>query len=79
MKPETLIADEKRQITSLVIDYNQRAHNYQLYSGSDGITKIEGYNEFGQGEYGLWFAVYVNEEIVWRVNGKYVVEVGYAK
>lgn len=40
---------------------------------------VQSYNEFGEGDYRLWFAIYAGEEIVWRVNGKYVVEVGYAK
>jgi len=41
--------------------------------------KIEPYNEFAGPDYVLWFAIYVGEEIVWRVNGCYVVEVGYGK
>ena len=77
MNPELIIKDN-RPITSLVIDYNQRAHVFQHYVGSNGVTKIEPYNEFGGPEWVLWFAIYVGEEIVWRVNSRYVVEVGYA-
>ena len=82
MNPELILKDE-RPITSLVIDYNQRVHDWQPCIGrstKDGvITKIEAYNEFGEGDYVIWFAVYTGEEITWRVNGKYVVEVGYAR
>ena len=74
-----LTVDDKTTISSLVIDYNQRVHDYQPCVGRNGITSIEAYNEFGQGEYGLWFAINVGEDTIWRVNGKYVVEVGYAK
>lgn len=78
-KVDFLIIDEQREISSLVIDYNQQAHRFQHIVGSNGVTKIEGYNEFAGPEYVLWFAIYVGEEIIWRVNGKYVVEVGYGK
>jgi hypothetical protein len=74
-----LTLDDHRPISSLVIDYNQRVHNYQLIVGSQGVTKIDAYNEFSGADYVLWFAIYTGEEITWRVNGKYVVEVGYAK
>jgi hypothetical protein len=74
-----LTVKDNRPITSLVIDYNQRAHVFQHYVGSYGVTKIEGYHEFCEGDAVLWFAIYVGEEIVWRVNARYVVEVGYGK
>jgi len=74
-----LTVKDNRPITSLVIDYNQRAHRFVTTVGCDGVTEIEGYHEFGESDAVLWFAIYVNEEIVWRVNGRYVVEVGYAK
>jgi hypothetical protein len=77
--PDKLIVDDEALISSLVIDYNQRVHDWQPTVGKDGVTAIEGYNEFGQGEYGLWFAINVGEDTIWRVNGKYVVEVSYAK
>ena len=83
---KTLIPNENRPISSLLIDRNQRAHTWhpsiesqRCIVGNDGITRIEAYNEFGEGDYRLWFAIYVGEEIIWRVNGKYVVEVGYGK
>jgi hypothetical protein len=78
MNPE-LITKDNQTITSLVIDYDQRVHDWTPCVGSKGVTKIEGYNEFAGPEYVLWFAIYVGEEIIWRVNGKYVVEVGYGK
>jgi hypothetical protein len=74
-----LTLKDNRPIYSLVIDYNQRAHIFQHFVGGEGVTKIEPYNEFAGSDYVLWFAIYVGEEIVWRVNGRYVVEVGYAK
>ena len=73
-----LTLKDNRPITSLVIDYNQRAHVFQYFIGSNGVTKIEPYNEFAGPDYVLWFVIYVGEEIVWRVNGRYVVEIGYA-
>lgn len=77
--PDKLIADETKQIFSLVIDYNQRVADYQPRVGSNGVTGIEAYNEFGQGEYCLWFAILTEEGVGWRVNGRYVVEIGYGK
>jgi len=74
-----LITDDERQITGLVIDYNQRVHDWQPAVGKDGVTKIDGYLEFGQGEYCLWFAIITEEGIGWRVNARYVVEISYAK
>lgn len=78
MIPE-LVTNDDRPITSIVIDYNQRVHDYTPTVGRDGVTAIEAYNEFGQGEYGLWFVIVTSEGIGWRVNGRYVVEVGYAQ
>jgi hypothetical protein len=74
-----LTLDDHRPISSLVIDYNQRVHDWTPTMGSNGVTKIEAYNEFSGADYVLWFAIYTGEEITWRVNGKYVVEVGYGK
>jgi len=74
-----LTLKDNRPITSLVIDCDQRAHVFQHYLGSNGVTKIEAYNEFAGPDWFLWFAIHLGEEIVWRVNGRYVVEVGYAK
>ena len=74
-----LTLKDNRPITSLVIDYNQRVHDWTPCVGSNGVTKIEPYNEFAGPDWFLWFAIYVGEEVVWRVNGRYVVEAGYAK
>ncbi len=74
-----LITTDERTITNLVIDYVQRVSDWNPTVGSNGVTKIEAYDETGEMSYVPWFAIYVGEEIVWRVNGKYVVEVGYAK
>ena len=74
-----LTPNDKRSITSLVIDEAQRVQDWNINIGRDGVTKIGPYNEFAGPDYFLWFAIYVGEEIIWRVNGRYVVEVGYAK
>lgn len=73
-----LITNDDRPITSLVIDYNQRVRDWNPTVGN-GVTKIEAYNEFGEHEYVIWFAIYIGDQLVRRVNGKYVVEVSYAK
>ena len=75
----TLTLKDERPITSLVIDEAQRAHEQNINIGWHGVTKIEPYNEFAGPDYVLWFAIYVGEEIVWRINGRYVVEVGYGR
>ena len=76
-----LTLKDNRPITSLVIDWTQQADRHpQLIRrvGEGGITKIEAYNEFAGPDWFLWFAIYVGEEIVWRVNGRYVVEISYS-
>jgi hypothetical protein len=75
----SLTVDDKHQISSLVIDTSQPVNYHNPGVGLYGITGIEAYNEFGQGEYGLWFAISVGEDTIWRVNGRYVVEVSYGK
>jgi len=74
-----LTLKDNRPITSLVIDEAQHVRDWNVRIGSNGVTKIEAYNEFAGPDYVLWFAIYVGEEIVWRVNGRYVVEVGYGQ
>jgi hypothetical protein len=46
-------------------------------TGKGGITKIVAYPEAGGDGYALWFAVYDEDGILYRVNGKFVVEVRY--
>lgn len=69
---------DKRQISSLVIDYNQRVRDWNPAVGTDGVTNIAAYDENGYLTE-TWFAIYVGEELVWRVNGKFVVAVNYAR
>ena len=76
MIPEIVTKDD-HPIASLVIDYNQRVADWQPSVGKDGVTSLEPYNEFGQGEYCLWFAIITEEGVGWRVNGRYVVEIIY--
>lgn len=81
MNPELIIKDY-HAIQSLVIDSSQRIANVRLevHVGRNDVTRIEAYNEFaGEGDYGLWFAIYAGERIIRRVNGRYVVEVGYGQ
>jgi len=56
---ESLTVDDKREITSLVIDNYQIVRAHYFVVGSGGVTKIEAYNEFAGPDYVLWFAVYV--------------------
>lgn len=73
-----LITKDERPIHSLVIDSNQPGvQNLVPRVGTNGITSIEPYNEFGQGEYCLWFAIITEEGVGSRVNGRYVVEINY--
>lgn len=72
------ITSDKRSISSLAIDYNQRVHDWNPAVGLSGVTCIAAYDEAGEMAYVPWFAIYVGDEIIWRVNGKYVVEVYYA-
>ena len=45
--------------------------------GSRGVTRIEAYEELGQGNYVPWFAVYHGDVIVERVNAAHVASVEY--
>jgi hypothetical protein len=72
------LTKETRTISSLAIDYNQRVADWNPSLGANGVTKIEAYDEVGQMAYVPWFAIYVGNEIVRRVNAVYVVEVVYA-
>jgi hypothetical protein len=67
----------EKPIRTLVIDYDQRVRDWNPLVGSNGITKIERSYENGEVARVPWFDIYVGEELSWRVNGKYVVEVGY--
>lgn len=74
-----IITEDPRTIDGLVIDYNQRVHDWNPIVGNNGITKIEAYDERGQSAYVAWFAIWADDQIVWRVNAQYVVEVSYLK
>lgn len=69
---------DKRPISSLVIDYTQRVPDWNPAVGLNGVTKIATYDEYGEMAHVPWFAIYVDDKIVWRVNGRYVVEIYYA-
>ena len=68
---------EKQQIAGLVIDQNQRVDDWNPAVGYSGVTRIERADENGEMARVPWFAIYVDDKLVSRVNGKYVVEVCY--
>lgn len=76
---EMSVRKDTRTISGLVVDYNQRVHNWNIAVGNNGVSKIESYDECGEMSYVPWFAIYVGDQITWRVNGKYVVEISYAE
>ena len=76
---DSLTVDDTREITSLAVDSGHSVHGPLFIVGTNGITKIEAYNEFAGPDYVLWFAIFVGQDIIWRVNGRYVVEVSYGK
>jgi hypothetical protein len=73
------ITKDERTISGLVIDDNQRAYDWNPTVGNNGITKIVAYDEAGEMAYVPWFAIYADDNLVRRVNGKYVVEISYTK
>lgn len=69
---------------NLSLLYDQRKIQHIGYEGdmsdevgTHGITKIIAYGEPGECCYKPWFAVYIGEKIVRRVNASYVVDVFY--
>jgi len=69
METQTILTDE-RQI--LEITYQDG-----YFKVGVGITKIMAYGELGQGNYVPWFALFVGDQLVARVNGMYVTLVTY--
>lgn len=72
-----ILTRETREVKGLAVDYDQRVADWNPAVGSNGVTKIQAYDEPGQSAYVAWFAIFVGDEIVRRVNGHYVVEVVY--
>ena len=63
--------DDKREIIRIFTE----AHSWIV--DRDGVDKIEICKEAGECGYVPWFAIHIEGEIASRVNGKYVVFVGY--
>lgn len=42
------------------------------------VTKIVPYHENGEMATVVWFAIYHNDKIIGRINGKHVIEIIYA-
>lgn len=66
----TILTDE-RPISGLFFEVDS------IQAGSNGVTRIEAYQEPGQNAYVPWFAVFEDNEIVSRVNATHVVQVAY--
>lgn len=66
MKPPT--------ISHLVIDDKQNVSGF-ISTSDEGVTKIvfESWTDL------QWFAVYMDSDVIKRINPRYVIEVGYAQ
>lgn len=65
---------DEQPISHLVVDESQRVSDWNLCVELGGISKITPYRET---DGSLWFSLYIGEKMIRRVNGKFVVEVGY--
>lgn len=72
-----ILSKEPKPIQALAVDYNQRVSDWNPRVGSNGVTKIEAYDEPGQMAYVAWFRVWADDKVVKCINGFYVVEVFY--
>jgi hypothetical protein len=70
-KPD-IITNDPRVIQHI---YPHEGWGYKV--GRDGITRIEAYDEHGNGAFVPWFAVYKGDEMVMRVNAAYISGVVY--
>lgn len=66
------ITKDKREIKWLILP-----DNVEITVGSYGVTKIEAYDEYGQGAYIPWFKVWKGNHLDCRVNAAYVEQVAY--
>jgi len=72
MKEPSILMDDKRKIISIWLGDESGWRIDQ-----NDITAIVPYYETGEMAYVLWFAVYKGDEIISRVNGKFVWNVNY--
>jgi len=67
------LVEDNREIAVLVFSGDVPAFEV----GKHGVTKIEAYEEFGQGNYVPWFAVWIDGKLHARVNAAAVASVIY--
>ena len=67
------IAKDSREIKCLTLP-----DDITITVGHHGVTKIQVYDECGQGAYVPWFKVWEGHRLDRRVNGAYVEQVVYA-
>jgi len=72
MKEPSILMDDKRKIISIWLGDES---GWRI--DRNDITAIVPYYETGEMGYVLWFAVYKGDEIISRVNGKFVWNVNY--
>ena len=70
-----IIIEDERDIKRIEI-FTQQAMDIESYSAKEGF-KIIAYHENGDMAPVVWFAIYRYDEIVARVNGKYVQLIDY--
>lgn len=63
------LVDDKREIKSLQMEYD-----CGISDSKKPVTQIAAYREDNGA---LWFAVYVDDVIVTRINSRYVIAVNY--
>ena len=71
------ILDDHRPITFLNLGETYYTTNERVTGLGMYVDSIDAYPEPGQGAYTAWFKIIVNNEIVARVNGAYVVSIEY--
>jgi hypothetical protein len=71
------VMDDNREIRYIMVGNGTTSDLYSV-GPRHGITKIVCYKESGEMSHVPWFAMYQDDKIVRRVNGKWVIEVWYA-
>lgn len=66
------VIEDKRKIRQLGFDYGE-----PITVGKNDVTEIKPYNENGEMAHVTWFAIVKNDEVVEKINGKYVFSVSY--
>jgi len=74
------ILDDQREIKRItfpVLGGDECFYEIGMNIGDKKITKILPYEENGEMASIIWFAIYVGDEILYRVNSKYIDTVQY--